>query len=448
MRSYIQNFRKSMQNAFIDNPDGNAQSRRNAVAAGTMEAIVLSMTTGVFYTGLILNVLSSAPVSVRNNYLGWIIALSFLARTVQAAVPFLVKKVSVWRRFYRITRGSYYLLQCVVMAVLLNLPLADISKANGILVLVFISEMLFFLSNPLLCEWYISNVPQKSHPDWFSGQQLLVTAGMTISVMLASFVLDLFEAGGYTLLGFFVLRFAALIPGLLEFRANKRIKLPVGKRSTVYAPKLKEVILSISSNKQYIRNLILTCLFGFVLFFPGQYFVAYLLEDIKVSYSFINVMMIMSVPMLVLAMPLWLRLVHRLGWYKPFCFVLLIYAIVHIIFGFVIKEIIWLYIVAMLVSQFAFPGSNLIAGALPFQNIPQSFQAPYLAIYNIASNFFRFIGALAGKLFMAVAGNQTFRIFGVNTVSGQYICFVCAIMYILIAACVLWYKVDQTSYSI
>lgn len=440
MRNYVQYFKQSMHNAFIHDPDGNAQSRRNAVAAGTMEAIVLSMTTGVFYTGLILNVLESEPLSIRNNYLGWIIALSFLARTVQVAVPFIIKKLSTWRRFYQLTRGSFYLLQCIVMVVLLNLPLAGISKANGILMLVFLSEMLFFLSNPLLCEWYISNVPKKTHPDWFSGQQLLVTLGMTISVILASFVLDRFEAGGYTLLGIFVLRLAALIPGFLEFRANKRIKLPPIKSDTSSAPKLKQVILSICRNKKYLSNLILTCLFGFVLFFPGQYFVAYLLDDINVSYTFINIMMIMSIPMLMLAMPLWLRLVHRLGWYTPFCFVLLIYAIVHITFGFVIKEVIWLYIAAMVVSQFAFPGANLISGALPFQDMQEGMEAAYLAVYNVTSNLFRFLGAFAGKIFMSVVGEKTFNVFGLSTVSGQYICFICAAMYVFTAGIAIWIK--------
>ncbi|MEM5769265.1 MAG: hypothetical protein AAGU32_13385, partial [Bacillota bacterium] len=362
MRNYIHRFKSSMDSAFLQNADGNAVSRRNAVVAGTMEAIVLGMTTGIFLTGLILNVLAAEPAAVRNSYLGLIFSISFLARSIQAVVPFIVKRIKTWPLFYRLTRGSYYLLQGPVMIVLLNLPVDGISKANGILIVVFMSEMLFFLANPLLCKWYLYNVPNASRPDWFSGQQLLVAGCTTLTVILSSFILDRFKLGGNFLVGLFVLRFAALVPGLFEFRANKRVKMPA--ENLVAEPGLTETLKSMRGNPAYLSNLLISCLFAFAVMFPGQYFAAYLLTNLSVSYTFISMMSVISVPMLLFAMPFWLCSVQRFGWYIPFIIILGVFGFVHVMLGFVIKETIWLYIIAMVITQFTSPGTNLISGGL------------------------------------------------------------------------------------
>ncbi|MEM5769150.1 MAG: hypothetical protein AAGU32_12795, partial [Bacillota bacterium] len=70
---------------------------------------------------------------------------------------------------------------------------------------------------------------------------------------------------------------------------------------------------------------------------------------------------------------------------------------------------------------------------LPFQDVPFGMEAAYLAIYNVSSNLFRFLGAFAGKLFISAAGERVIHIFGVSMVSSQYICFICTILYIMIA---------------
>ncbi len=438
---YIKNFIASLRKAYVDDTDGCAKSRRNVVAAGSFESIALGLFTGTFYTALVQTAFANEPSEIRNEYLGWIISLSFLARVLQGFTPFFAKWIRDWKRFYRVTRATAYFLQSVLIILTVFLPIPSNAKAAAVFLIVFISETLFFLSNPLLCKWYIGNVPLAIYPDWFSGQQLTITLSTTLAVIAASVIFDGLAGSGKAMIGIIVLRLAAMIVGILELNANSRIRMPDHMQSD-RQPNFIETISSLKKSKRYRNILAISCLWSFVLAFPGQYYTSYLVNNLHQSYTLVNIATIVSIPAFLFMMPFWLLVVQRWGWYVPFGWIALLYAAVNLTYTFVSGETVYLYLVGMVISQLLLPGANMISGSLPFQEVPSGMEVAYLGIFNVLCNSSRFLGSYLGKAFMAATEGSLINLFGVEFVNGQYICAVCAMLDILFM--VLIFSVQRT----
>ena len=432
MRKYISDYTEHMRTAFIADADGGAKSRRNIVVAGTMESIAIGVTTGAFYTALIQTVFAGESAAVRNAYLGWIVSLGYLARAMQVLVPFLSHRIRSWKRFYRWTRGAYFVLQCALIPVIACVQWSASGKAVLLLGTVISSEMLYYLSNPLLCKWYMHNVPQEIYPDWFSGQQLMVSTCTTLAVIGVSLAYDRFVLAQEALLGIVVLRALAILPGFFEIRANANIRMP-NDTCREERPRLKATLAHIFRNRAYCRILLLSCIWSYILLFPGQYFVSYMLTELSLSYTFVNISMIIGIPLSLFIMPFWLYRIHRYGWYKPFAWISLVYALIHLMFVFVFRDTAYLYILGMLMAQFIAPGANTIVSSLPFQAVPQDRMTSYLAIFNVLCNLSRFLGAYSGKAFMSLTQGHTLSIASLSFTNGQYICLVCMCFYLLFA---------------
>ena len=64
-----------MHNAYIENSDGCARSRREILKENIMYDICATLLGGVFLTRLILYILRDEPTAVRNEYLGLIVSI-------------------------------------------------------------------------------------------------------------------------------------------------------------------------------------------------------------------------------------------------------------------------------------------------------------------------------------------------------------------------------------
>ena len=90
---------QSLFNAYSENRDGKASSRRNILAENIFFNVIAAVTGGVFLTGLILIILENESETVKNQYLGLIISLQLLANTSQIFTPFLINKMKSYRAF-------------------------------------------------------------------------------------------------------------------------------------------------------------------------------------------------------------------------------------------------------------------------------------------------------------------------------------------------------------
>ena len=63
-------------------------------------------------------------------------------------------------------------------------------------------------------------------------------------------------------------------------------------------------------------TVLMVVLWNVVANLPGQYFNAYVLEDLQFSYTHINLCAATNIPLMMIAMPLWNKFVHKKGWLK------------------------------------------------------------------------------------------------------------------------------------
>ena len=136
---------------------------------------------------------------------------------------------------------------------------------------------------------------------------------------------------------------------------------------------------------------------------PGSYYSVYLLRDVEVSYSFINVVSMLNVPVLVLLTPLWKRFLSRYSWLKTCNISIALYAVHYLLLGLVSKgNYTWLYPATLIYAYVLATGINLSFTNIPYINIPKQNQTIYIGFYSTMCNLGALLGVTFGRQFVTM----------------------------------------------
>ncbi len=427
---------QSLFNAYSENRDGKASSRRNILAENIFFNVIAAVTGGVFLTGLILIILENESETVKNQYLGLIISLQLLANTSQIFTPFLINKMKSYRAFSAACRATYFIINVVMLGIVPLLPFSATQNATIFLVLVVIMQVAAAIPNPAMGIWHIDNIPDSKRADWFSIQQISIPIFNTVSSVIASFVIDRFQLRGIELTGVLVIRGVLLLFVFLELRTHFKIKEPV-YANTGKAPTFSSVFVSPFKCGPFLVTVLMVVLWNVVANLPGQYFNAYVLEDLQFSYTHINLCAATNIPLMMIAMPLWNKFVHKKGWLKALGTALGLYLLPYLFNCLMFKNTAWLYLVSVMYGNLILPGINLCFANLPYLKMPENNQTSCLAFYNASAGIASFIASYLGRSFILATENKVLRVFSMTIVNKQYICLISFAILLMLSAMIL-----------
>ena len=134
---------------------------------------------------------------------------------------------------------------------------------------------------------------------------------------------------------------------------------------------------------------------------PGSYYSVYLLRNVEASYSFINIVSMLNVPVLVLLTPVWSQFLRRFSWLKTCNVSIALYALNYLLLGLVNKgNYLWLYPTAQIYAFVLATGINLSFTNIPYINIPRQNQTIYIGFYSTMCNLGALLGAGNKQLLM------------------------------------------------
>lgn len=430
--NYFAGIKESRFNALYNNHDGYALDLRRVFwgnAFGNLAAVAMN---GVFFTGLILLLLEGESNSVKNSYIGTIISIQTACGMAQIFAPVLIERLKSRKTFVFVTRLIYYCVNAVLLPLVPLLPLSQKPQITVFIALMVIMQVSLSINSPAISAWHITYITPDRRADFFSLQQMVYTTLNAAVNVSCGFLLDQFKAHDAALTGILILRGAALVFIALECNMFFRI------REVEYPKPQKLDFISIFSapikNKGFMQLVLIGVAYNFTVAIQGQYFVVHLLEEAKMSYTLYTFVGIFALPILLIMLPVWNRVVKKLGWFYTLALSLVLYSVPQLFNMLIAEKTIWIYPILCIYTNFVSPGLTLGMSNLPFMRMPEESKSSCLAFYSTAASLAGFAGALFGKYFVQWTEGKYINLFGFTVGNRLYHFFISFALLVILAA--------------
>lgn len=368
---------------------------RFSVAEGVFAQAYAILTGSVFLPAFAL-ALNASPVQV-----GILAAIPFFANTAQFFGAFLVEKYQRRKRLAVLFAFFSRLMWAPI--IILSVILAG--EQPGILLtiligLVFISALLGALSGVSWLSWMAGLVPDEIRGRFFGLRNSILSAVTITVTLVGSRFLDKFMEwwpGVSRLHAFEILFGVAVVAGMFSaWLLTKKPELPVPPLPALQFRKLYRIPLKDRNFRRLLRFAVLR---SFATNIAAPFFIVYMLEDLKISYSVIGLYTVLTSVADLLGMWIWGHLSDHIG-NRP---VIIIVALVTTFLpcGWLLTgpddlSIFLLIPLFNLTGGFMWAGYNLCSVNLLFRMAPEAGNSIYFAYWSVFNGLAAGLGALAG----------------------------------------------------
>ena len=322
-----------------------------------------------------------------------------------------------------------YLLNVIVIGVIPFLPASEGLRLGLIICTLMLLHIINALTSPGFQVWHIKSVPESDRAAYFTVNSILNGIVVYSVILGAGAFVDRFKAAGTELAGLSWLRVIAGLCVIDVFLLTRIKEYPYERSGEVFRP--VDLLVRPFRERKYLISVATACLWSFIANMPGPYFSVYMLKDLQVSYSFLNVVNMVSIPVLLFIAPLWQRRVNRVSWFGTLTFAVTLYLVHLFVLPFVTARTLFLYPVAVIYALIMAPGINLVFANMTYINLPEKDQTNYISFYAAMNNLAAFLGTLAGRQFIAATGDLRINVLGTDMGNKQYILLLVGILMLL-----------------
>lgn len=390
-------------------------SRVNVTASSYTSTVITGITGGNFLTGLLL------LLKADDAMLGMVTMIGFIGNTLQMLSPLVLERFEKRKRILIVGKCVVHLLNIAVIGTISILWTDDRLKITAITAAIMAISLLNAILSPGISIWHIKSIPENRRVKFYSFFNLTNVVIQYAIVLGLSKVADIFKAAGNELLGLMLLRAIALMLAVLDICFLLKVREYPNKREEG-ALNLKEVLLSPLKQKKYLVTVVIAFLWCFSANIPGPYYTAYLLKDLNIDYSYLNLVNMLNIPLLFIFTPFWSRRIRKTSWFRALCLSMGAYLLNYCGLAFVTKDnLFYLFPLSMILAFIFAPGINIVFANAPFINIPEANQTNYIGFYAAMSNFAAFAGAMLGRSFIQGTEGFGVKVLGTNMQNKQYI---------------------------
>lgn len=405
---------------FIRSADGLADGRRSILTGNIFNNLALNLTSNLFFTGLLLYLLRGESTASQNGAIGLMGVITFACGMVQIFAPVVWERFRSRKKTLLIVRCVYHFFNIICVGMIPILPFPAHTRLVFFAAAVALLNLLVNFSNPGFAIWHMSLIPIRLRSMYFATTNMVFPVLNTLATVSAGLLLDSMKGAGYEYGGFLLIRAAALCAALLELWFFSKIpELPY--ESTGEKPRFRAIFTLPWKSVPYMLCTLVALLWTFSVTIVGQYFNAYLLDDVGMSYTFLSSIGIINIPLILFLTPLWSRLVNRFSWLPTLGVSILLYSVAYVVNAFTTAQASFLYYLSVIVGNMNAPGINIVFGNLPYLHMPKKSQTNYIAFYATVTNLAGLAGSFFGRFIVEATGNFRITIFGVSMQNKQYI---------------------------
>jgi len=400
-----------VRTAFVENGDNLASSRRNLFAGAIFGGMFSNLSGGVFLTSLILYMMEGSDTARQNDFLGIFSMLGLAVGMVQFLSPMIMEHFPRRKKLLLVLRSIYHVMNIVMLGLVPILPVSLNTKLWLFLAIYVLSSLIVQLSSAAFSVWHIADLPGRTRTSYFALVNMCSPIVSSLLATGASLFLDKATAGGWQFGGLLLLRAFALIFAALEIFAFSRIvELEYPKPEKKLNP--VSMLTLPFRTPAYLVIVLMTAIYSFGGNLAGQYFQAYLLEDVGLPYTLISGMAIFSIPIYLFIYPVWSRLINRFDWHRVLFAAVVLYTSPYLLNAYTTLNHWWFFIPSCLTAYFFAPGITLTFANLPYTNIPKTNQTSYIAFYSTINNLFGFLGSTASRALVNAIGTEPITFLG------------------------------------
>jgi hypothetical protein len=395
MRSFLLGWQTYLYQLF-NKKEEYAENRLYIISSNYAAGVAGNLIGGNFFTGLLL------LLQADDAFIGLVTMLTMFSNMMQVLAPVLLERFSERKKILVIGRVITHFLNIIMISIIPLTGYANSIKLAMILVVVLLVNLINAMLSPGYQIWHIKSIPNDLRSRYFSFMQISNGILIYSVVLLSSRLVDYFKQGGNELTGLLILRAIALVLAVVDVVLLNRIReYPVSNRKV----KLKEVLFSPFREKKYLATVLMACIWSFAANIPGSYYNVYLLRELNISYSFLNMVNMVSLPILMIVMPVWRRRIDSTSWFRTLYVSIGLYIVHYIGLAFVTAKTLYLYPLFLLYAFMISPGINLVFSNLPYINMPEENQTNFLGFYATMNNFAGFLGVSLGRQFITMTGD-------------------------------------------
>lgn len=403
-----------------------ARGRSCMMISAVFEHMIANLSTGVFYTSfLMIN-----GIDIVN--IGIITFVPYIANCFSIFSPSILERFKKRKGVLAAARIAVHTLNLLGITVLPNFVHDPSARVAWFVVLVFLSNIINGLFSSGYSVWQVNFIPENIRADFFSIRMFTQSLVGNVFAMCSSLVADALIGSPYEqtiIIGF---RYLAYAIGLLDvFILSLPKEYPYAQ--TTHKPRLKDIIVKPFRHKKFVLTIGIVFIYTFCNNVPAGALNYYLLNNIGIAYTFIYFISVLYPLFLAFGLPVWKRLIGRVGWFKTFAISELTLFPTYVMYAFVTKNnYLWLWFALRLMQHFFGIGAGVSNANMLYINLPREDQTNYSAFHTLATNIAAFLGMMAGTGFIAAFPNLALPFAGIEFTNVQVLLLVQALGSLLV----------------
>lgn len=393
------------------------KSRRIIFMAAASASMILALTSGSFLAGFLTYLGASA------QFCAIISVIPQFACFIQLISPMIFERLE-HRKFLVCISCFIFRLSVSLVVFVPFLVKGTALRLTAILIIYTAGYLAAGFVTPGLNNWYLSVAPSKGRGRFLSIKDtiaMIVSAALTLGV---GAMLDSTRNDGKPMTGFLIMYILAIALAFADFIINSFIKeqkleVPQVKVS------LRDSILTPLKDKKYIGVIIFFTVWIFASQFSFSFIPVYLVSELKLSYSFISTVGVLSSIAAMLALLIWGRVADAVSWTFLLRCCGLVQACCYLGWFFVDSSTSGILVpVLQIISACCSSAFGMGTVNLQFQKAPETGRTAYLGVCSAISCFAGFLSALLASGVSKLLQGLNFSIFRVS-IGNIQILFLC-----------------------
>lgn len=386
-----------LSSAYLLGPETDSKSRCGIFVQALCYNAIINVLNGTYLTGFLLSFGASA------NDVNLAVTLLSLCNMIQLISPLFTERLTASKNLLTALRGLAHGINMLLLPVLAMSGIPEQWLLPVVLVLVSISQSLYAFVSPGMGTWHMRSIPENMRLGFYSFFNVINIVSVFVMLFLAGVFADFFTG----LVGQWAVPLLRLAMGLFavaDILALRRIHEypPKPEPPKSLASFVKEMVQCIRHCPSYGKIIACASLWSFSANLPSQYYNAYLLEDLHMSFTFISFVGMFNAVAVILFTPFWKRLIQRQGLRNGLFFSIFLYAPYAMGLAFTGEGTLWLYPMSVIYSLVLYVGITLSFAIAPYEGLPEERRTVYLALYNAFCAMSSLLGVLAGRLVFTI----------------------------------------------
>lgn len=410
MKRLITLYRRSSWHPVYNYMTVGGKARSSLLFAIIVQAIVNGFTGGIFYTGLLvgygINIVNISIITV----------IPSLCSVFSLLSPVVLGRFKHRRLLLSVTRIAYYAVNILGITLLPQFVHSESGRIAGLIAIVFVANVINFIFSPGYSPWHMRYITPDVRANYFSSTTLVSQISSSVVLILASILTD--SLSGDAQLNLIVtLRYIAFAVALLDVYFLQKPDEPEFK-VTFQRPSLLKALKIPLANRGFMLTMLVYAMYLFAMNIGASVINAWLLEEVKTTYLYINIINALYIIAIPLSSPLWQRVVQKRGTFSALAFTLFLHVPTYIGYACVThSNYLWLMTAVRLVQHGLGMGLTFTVNNLIYVNLPEEDQDSYISLYTLIGNGTNFITMSLGTAILAAMGAGALQLFGLRFTS-------------------------------